>query len=385
MYQELINHNSDLKKLQDEGFEIEIRDKHILISNIPYLNQNKELKYGTLISVLNFSGIKVLKPNDHTAYFSGERPCNKNGSPIEGFINSTSNKILAGIKCNFYLSNKPSDGYNNYYDKMTRYIDIISAPATSLYESATAKTFKKIVSTEQSNFVYEDTNSSRTGIDNITNKIKDQKIGIVGLGGTGSYILDHLAKTPVAEIHLYDKDDFCQHNAFRAPGAPTIKCLSKKEKKVSYYKKIYSRMHKGIKSHIVYISKQNIKKLLKNLDFVFINIDNGTSKKFLVEYLVKNKIPFIDTGIDVSEVDNQLNGNIRVTSYTTNSDILARISYDDDSNDLYASNIQISELNALAALHAIIKWKKINNIYLDCNIKDNMIYDTNDGEIKYED
>lgn len=385
MYQELISHNKDIKKLQDEGFEIEIRDNHILISNIPYLNKNKELNYGTLISLLNYSGNIVLKPKDHTAYFSGDKPCNKDGSTINSIINSPVNKTIAGIQCNYYLSNKPANGYENYYDKMTNYINIISGPAISTYSSATPKTFKKIVSTENSNLVYEDTNSSRAGIDNISDKIKNQKVGIIGLGGTGSYILDNLSKTQVAEIHLFDKDDFCQHNAFRAPGAPTRSTLSKLRKKVKYYKNIYKNIHKGIKAHCVYISKNNIKKMLANLDFVFINIDNGTSRKLIVDYLVNNSIPFIDTGIDVSETNNKLTGNIRVTSYKDNTEILNRINYSEDNNDLYTSNIQIAELNELAAVHAIIKWKKINNIYTDYNEKNNLVYDTIDGEIKYED
>ncbi|WP_318271316.1 ThiF family adenylyltransferase [Sphingobacterium cellulitidis] len=46
-------------------------------------------------------------------------------------------------------------------------------------------------------------------------KLERQKIAIIGLGGTGAYILDMVAKTPVKEIHLFDGDSFDQHNAFR--------------------------------------------------------------------------------------------------------------------------------------------------------------------------
>jgi len=385
MYQELINHNPDLKRLQDEGFEIEIRDKHILISNIPYLNSKKELNYGLLVSTLNFSGNKVLEPETHTAYFSGEKPCNKNGSFLTGIINSQDNKNIAGINCNFFLSGKPDSGkYKDYYEKLTNYIEIISAPAISLHPKVSAKTYKKIISYENSNLVYEDTNTSRAGIDNINNKIINQKIGIIGLGGTGSYLLDLIAKTPVAEINLYDGDNFYQHNAFRAPGAPTLKSLSKDIKKVTYFKRIYSRMHKGIKAHSIYINKNNVKRFLDNLDFVFINIDNGTMKRIIVDFLIKNEIPFIDTGIDIKEIENNLIGSVRVTYCNGNKDIISRISFNDENDDIYSSNIQISELNSLAAIKAVIKWKKINKIYIDNNNKNNLVYDTNDGEIKYE-
>ena len=45
----------------------------------------------------------------------------------------------------------------------------------------------------------------------------------IGLGGTGAYTLDLIAKTPVAEIHTLDNDHMDWHNFIRAPGAPTQK------------------------------------------------------------------------------------------------------------------------------------------------------------------
>jgi len=143
-------------------------------------------------------------------------------------------------------------------------------------------------------------------------------------------------------------------------------------------------MHKGIKAHSIYINKNNVKRFLDNLYFVFINIDNGTMKRIIVDFLIKNEIPFIDTGIDIKEIENNLIGSVRVTYCNGNKDIISRISFNDENDDIYSSNIQISELNSLAAIKAVIKWKKINKIYIDNNNKNNLVYDTNDGEIKYE-
>src|SRR5687768_13896491 len=75
---------------------------------------------------------------------------------------------------------------------------------------------------EESVFNYAETASDRVGIGALTELFKAERVAIIGLGGTGSYILDFVAKTPVREIRLFDGDEFLQHNAFRAPGAPTI-------------------------------------------------------------------------------------------------------------------------------------------------------------------
>lgn len=50
----------------------------------------------------------------------------------------------------------------------------------------------------------------------------------------------------MAEARIFDSDVFLQHNAFRAPGAPSIDELRAAIPKVQYFASIYSRMHKGI-------------------------------------------------------------------------------------------------------------------------------------------
>jgi tRNA A37 threonylcarbamoyladenosine dehydratase len=91
-------------------------------------------------------------------------------------------------------------------------------------------------------FNYPDTNSSRAGIEFLNRKFENQKIAIIGLGGTGSYILDQVAKTPVKEIHIFDADVFQLHNAFRSPGAVSSEKLEAENgiMKVDYYYGIYS-------------------------------------------------------------------------------------------------------------------------------------------------
>ena len=68
-------------------------------------------------------------------------------------------------------------------------------------------------------FAYTDTATPRAGPDAYAARLEGLRVAIVSAGGTGSYILDLVAKTTVAEVHLCDGDQFLQHNAFRAPSA----------------------------------------------------------------------------------------------------------------------------------------------------------------------
>ena len=386
MSQELINHSDDLKKLQNEGYEIDVKSGYGIISHIPYLKANGEIDYGTLVSKIAFEGDKAKYNGDHVIYFSGDQPCNADGTEITQIKHSASNSILAGINVKCSFSNKPDENYKDYYEKFVNYINIISSRAIDKDNSVTAKTFKKVVTEEESVFQYIDTNSSRAGIDNCNRKMLDKKIAIIGLGGTGAYILDLVSKTNVKEIHLIDGDVFCQHNAFRSPGAASKEIFTKSLSKVSYFKEIYQNMHKNIIEHDIFINEKNVN-ILKDMDFVFISIDSGIARNLIVDYLVSEKIPFIDTGIGLQNINDTINGLIRTTVFDKNNydRISTYIDFDEDGDNIYNTNIQIAECNALNATIAVIEWKKYFNIYENANSKCQNVYSIEMGEIVHED
>ena len=223
MSHSLINRSPDLKRLRDEGYEIEVREGFLLVHSVPYVNSRGETAFGTLISTLCAAGDIAVRPDTHVVSFVGEHPCNLDGREITQ-IKYMSAEIPTGvgIVAQHSFSNKPPDGYPDYYEKMTRYVEIISAPPRSRDAAVSARTFRPIAAqSDESVFQYTDTASSRSGIQAISTRLA-HRVAIVGLGGTGSYLLDLLAKTPAASIDLFDGDVFMQHNAFRAPGAPSL-------------------------------------------------------------------------------------------------------------------------------------------------------------------
>lgn len=385
MPQELINHSPDLQRLRDEGYAIEIREGHLLVHEIPYVDAKRRIRHGILVSDLtSVAGDKTVSPvQQHVAHFIGEHPCNSDGTVITGIqYGSQDQKLGKNLTINHSFSNKPAGGYVDYYSKMTNYANIISAQAKAIDDTVTEKPFKTIQSEEyQTVFNYYDTNSIKAKIVVAVSKLESQKLAIVGSGGTGSYILDSMAKTPAKEIHLFDGDVFLQHNAFRSPGAPSLEELRQVSNKADYFQSIYSKMRTGIYAHAYDITAENIDEL-SGMDFVFIAIDKGSIKKLIIDHLTAKQIPFIDVGIGVQLVDDSLIGHIRVTTSKPEKrdHIKDRIPLSEDSavND-YDTNIQIAELNALNAALAVIKWKKLSGFYQDLGKEFNTIYSLNDG------
>lgn len=392
MSQELICHNPELQRLQSEGFEIEVRGGLLIVHHIPYLNCKTEMLSGTLAMALNTSGNTVVRPHDHTAYWIGQQPCNSDGSIVPSLVNGPRRYNLGcGLISDYYLSCYPdsTSGYKNYYDKVMVYYNTISAAALN-YDKHKFLQLKGSgeVRSIGSVWRYDDTNASRAGIIGINERMLGYKVAIIGLGGTGGYLLDYLAKTEVAEIHLYDEDVFNTHNAFRAPGAPSIEQLNSQPFKVDYFGEIYGRMHTGIIPHRIRITKDNISEL-DDKDMVFICIDNPSVRNFISTYLADNNLSFIDSGMGLECSNDRLSGLVRVTEgfyghYNHLKDAYGE-SVTDGEEDMYKSNIQIAELNSLAAALSIIQWKKMLGVYNDYSDGSmNFIYSVSGNSITHQ-
>jgi hypothetical protein len=373
MSQKLINLNPDLKQLRDEGYFIEIRGSYLLVKEVPYVNSNKEVKRGILASSLNLAGDITQRPDDHRALFVGDCPCRQDGSSMVNELVSQSieTKLYEGLTANYWFSRKPPRGYyENYYEKMTTYFQFISSHAEAIDPCLKARIYRvDEPEDENSPFNYLDTASSRADINIVTGKLALDKIAIVGLGGTGSYILDLIAKTPVKEIHIFDGDVYSTHNAFRSPSAPSIDELREQQLKSTYFRTLYSKMHRGIIAHDIYIDASNVDEL-QNMNFVFLSFDKNGPKRLIIDKLEERNIPFIDVGMGLTLKNDMLDGILRVTTSTADQrqhvKEKRRIPLDEvDDNNEYDTNIQIADLNALNAVLAVIKWKKLFGFYVD--------------------
>lgn len=384
MSHQLISLSPDLNRLREEGYFVQIKGGKLLLREVPYVNSQRQVRTGTLISTLNMAGDVAQYAGDHVVSFDGEFPCNADGTAIGQIAHQSSDTDLGdGITAKHTFSSKPASGYTDYHHKMTTYAAIIFGAAAVLQPGISARQFRVPDEEENSVFNYVETASDRAGIGALTQNLAMEKVGIVGLGGTGSYVLDLVAKTPVREIHLFDGDLFLQHNAFRAPGAPSIDELREAPRKVDYLAGIYSKMHRKIVPHPVAIDADNLH-LLEGLSFVFVCIDGGAAKRRIFEKLEALGVSFVDVGMGLELVDGSLGGILRVTASTPDKRehvYQGRVAFEGGGeNDIYASNIQVADLNALNAVMAVIKWKKIRGFYRDLEQELHSTY-TTDGNM----
>lgn len=392
-----IGPDSGLQQLVDAGYEIELRQQHLLVHSIPYVTAERQVKRGALVCLYLQSGGSVLPPNarggdTHQVWWSGEYPCLADGTRIMDLENEhIQQELLPGFTINHRFSNKPFGlfEYTDHYQKVTHYVNIIQAQARVLEPSATAQTGRLFRAEEATSvFRYADTASARAEIVATSARLAMGKIAVVGLGGTGSYVLDQLAKTPIVEIHLFDGDIFLQHNAFRAPGAASGDVIDSRLFKTEYFQRQYDAMHRGVTSHPYFLDDATVAEL-GGFDFVFVCVDNGEARKLIFNFLLAQNIPFIDVGMNLQLVEHSMKllGSCRVTLVTPGqrSHLERCVPMDDGNEDvLYRQNVQVADMNALNAQLAVMRWKQHCGFYeADFNTS-NMLFSVNMSSLARE-
>jgi hypothetical protein len=392
MSKQLISRSADLQRLRDEGYDVDVRSSSLLVKGVPYVTADRVVAYGILVSELSTSGNTTTTPATHEIFFVGSIPCDHNGNELTKILNQRGQFPMASdlvASCSFSSKPRGSNGYPDYYEKVTSYAAILEGYAHAIDPTATARRYPPVPADEdESVFRYLDSATSRARIGAVTQKLELAKVVIIGLGGTGSYILDLVAKTPVQEIHLYDRDTLYTHNAFRAPGAASLEELEARPKKVDYYQAKYGRMYRRIIPHTTYVDETNIEDL-RDAAFVFLAIDGGPTKRFIIGKLEEFGVPFIDTGMGIYQVGTSLGGIVRTT---ISADGHRRhiwdnnlISFADAEADEYEQNIQIADLNMLNAALAVIRWKKLFGFYSDLEREFSSMYTIDGNHLLNED
>ena len=390
MFQKLVSHNEDIQRLVEQGYAVGFDSNFMIVRDIPYLDDKGALKIGAIVTTLVFTDQEHVTQHDHQIFFAGSHPHNLDGSPIAnlggGGAALTLSDAAADVKVERQFSNKGRvDGqlvaFANFFDKIESYVGIISSPAKAKY-GANPLTFRSVEKmAENSVFKIHDTLTSRAEITDLSALFKDEIVAVIGLGGTGAYLLDFLVKTPVKEIRGFDRDPFHVHNVFRAPGKfdPTELCRAKSD----VYQARYENFRHGLSLTAKFIDA-SCDDDVQGVTFAFVCVDKGPSRAGIFELLMRKRIPFIDVGMGLNRKRGPLAGMMRATYYSpedaqkVKDKCVSELS--ERPADEYRKNIQIGELNALNAVLAIHKYKQLKGFYVEETPNYHVIFDVSDGK-----
>jgi hypothetical protein len=177
-------------------------------------------------------------------------------------------------------------------------------------------------------------------------------------------------------------DVFYVHNAFRSPGAIPAEDYGKPKAEV--YAARHDNFRHGLTIRRKFIDESSVEELA-GVTFAFVCVDKGTSRKGIFDLLLAQGIPFIDVGMGLKRQNGPLSGMLRTTYYSKEDGARVRqmclADEADDPDDIYRTNIQIGELNALNACLAVIKFKQLRGFYLEAESPFHLLFDISDLKI----
>ncbi|WP_321795310.1 ThiF family adenylyltransferase [Caballeronia sp. J97] len=363
--QELANHNAFIRDLEETGYLIDFVGTYLVFYGLPYLDKDGALQHGDWVSPLDLNGAVISPPSNHQAWWRGTRPCDQQGRELRlggGADRITVTPDLVS-DCSFSYKLLDENGvarvYQSFEEKVRTYLDTITAPALNAYPGASP--FRGIevgAAAQDSPLRYPDTMSSRYHINDLSSLLRGKKVAIIGLGGTGSYILDFIARTHLQQIALFDDDKVHVHTIFRLPGF-IPNAIGKL--KVEALAQQYGQWRSGIEPVVERITVENVERL-KVFDFVFVSVDDGPSRLLIVDWLSSNGVPFVDCGMGLTRSTVGLSGFVRITgvdrkAFDDNAGTV-RLPTENAKDDEYSKRAQITELNALNATMAVIRFKQ---------------------------
>ena len=397
----LISRSDDLSALVDRGYRVRIRGGYLLVEGIPYIKEDGSIGRSDIVSGLELADDRTCPPGDHTVWWTGEMPYTAAGQSMNGYLVCShwdkGCDLGEGILAYMQWSRKPktkggSRGYKDYREKIETYVDEVAGHADSkrpgVLDAARLGADPEVAS--KTRFKYLNTGTYRNGIRGIEKRIEDEIVAVVGVGGSGSYLVDLLMKTDIKELHMYDGDVLKQHNAFRIAGAARIEELRGNTPKVTWHQERYAPVREeGVHAHARSID-EGAPEELAEFTTVFIAVDKLTKRRQIQRMCEAAGILNIAVGIGVDlegEKNDKLGGMVKVEMQFCPRERAGASEAEDQEEALEGGvygNIQTAELNMLSAALAIVEWKAKRGVYRTDRKAghDTVIYTTSDGRIE---
>ena len=366
------NHDGGLDRVIQAGLDYEIEGDVLMVGPIPYRQRDNSVAHGHLICYLEREGERIGAPSDHTVHWvAEEKPYAADGSSLEAdLVHDTSSRSWSNGQSSICgMSRKPpGSGYSDYGFKMLAYAKFIARQTGKNWKQDRKGTGRV---KEGNNMVDQETGLTRSAIGDLDQLFKQEKLAVIGAGGTGGHIVDLIAKCNVAHISIFDDDVVSQHTQLRWPGVVSRSIVEEGQNKAEYLAKTYaSRANRNITGRALRIRKPDLTQF-QDRTMVFVAVDRGLDRREILTGLADLGVNFIDCGIDMHRYPDGLIASARVTRTVNGDDNQKRLSLaektpgKDFGEDIYEVAIQTGDINALNATLAVIAWKQSIGFYRD--------------------
>ena len=330
------------------GWTLEVRQNRISVSDVPYRKKDGEAGRCQITVETQADGLSMKAPENsggagHAARLSGV----KGGRAYQTTGEPVGNVLWTDEAKECVISILRDDGaYVNAWHALAVYSSRVAGEVGAEEREQLESVYKFEIDGE-------DDRDMKVWRD----RARGQKIGIVGLGGVGLWILDLMSKTDVREIRIWDGDKIEGRNLVRAPGWASQEAIGKN--KAEFFGEQYGRMRKGISFHGQYWHPDQAEDSFDGLDFGFVAVDEAKTRTALCEKLEEMRIPFIDVGMGIERRNERVRGSCQVF-FSGQDPGRWRIGIPTvegaGEEDYYA--LQLADLGALNAALAVGAWRR---------------------------
>ncbi len=295
----LASRNPYVQDLHELGYDADLVGGYFALYGLPYLDQDGALQHGDIFTPVNLGAENVIEPTGtHQVWWRGGKPHGPGGVELAISPTDAAVQIADGVMTNLAFSLKLLDAneqkreYVSFQEKIETYLDVIVRPAVAAHPGASPlRGIERRAQEQGSPLRWPDTMSANYGVNDVADKLRGKRVALIGLGGTGSCVLDFIARTHLDAIVLFDGDKIHVHTLFRIPGVLGKSAVGKP--KVEALARHYDAWHAAITPVAERVTAENVEQL-RGFDFVFVAVDDGPSRRFIADWLSTADIPFVD-------------------------------------------------------------------------------------------
>jgi len=203
-------------------------------------------------------------------------------------------------------------------------------------------------------------------------RLRECRVGVIGLGGMGSLIAEYLARLGVGHFHLVDSDSVEESNLSRIVGASREDAVQKTAK-VIVAQRLIRQANQGAEVDLIVddVAKESVAKALTSCDYLFLAADSMRARLVVNAMVHQYLIPGVQVGskirfdpqrglLDVMSANRRLRPGLGclMCNQLIDATQLAKEAKTDEERRAQAYGVEepnpsVITLNAVAAAHAV--------------------------------